>query len=161
MSKLLKNQGYSLLEILVVMALIITLSAIIVPKYSALKDSAKITEVKYGLTKLYRMEKTFHLENGYYTGDMGELDLEFDSKAYRVGFSPPQESWGAINSELISNCTVDTANSVFKAGSSNDGNKLINFSIDESGCLLKIKGKSSDCNNTIGSKKTNDCISSR
>ena len=133
------------------LAIVLILAGIIVPKYSFMKDSAKITEVKHGLTRFYRNQQTFYIENGYY-GLSDEIGFKFESKNYRVGFSNSFK--GSGGGQIESTCVLSTNQDTFKAGSANNNNKLINLTINEQNCLKKITEGSSDCDQTVG-----DCIS--
>ena len=133
---LLGKRGFSLVEMIVVMTIIIVLAGIVIPRYGFLKDSAKITEVKSGLSKFYRNQQTFYIENGYY-GLSDEIGFQFDSKYYILGFY--NDFKGAnISTGMGNQCAIGVDRDSFQAGSANKNNKLINLTINEQNCLKKI-----------------------
>lgn len=161
------QKGYSLIEIVIALTLIIILSAVIVPKYSSLKNSAKVVEAKYGLTKLYREQKTYYMENSHYNagstdvdpGEEDEFPFKFNSDVYIVGFE--SRAWGEKdlkkNPDKLKECTIYEYK--FTAGSYNKGNKLTNFSINHKNCLKKMEKESeeySDCTKLVGGEE--ECL---
>ena len=149
---LLEKRGFSLVEVIVVMTIIIILAGIALPRYGFLKDSARIVEARSGLVNFYRNQQTFYIENGYY-GLSDEIGFEFDSKYYKLGFYDSFKG-ANISANMGNQCAIGPDRNSFQAGSVNKNNKLINLTINEQNCLKKIIEGSSDCSQTSG-----DCIS--
>ena len=149
-----KKQGFSLVEVLVVIVIIIILSAIAVPRYGFIKGSAKILEAKYGLSDFYRQEQSFLIENGHYSASVDDIGFKWNSKNYKLGFHNSYKG-ATVNMPLGSSCTVNSANNSFKAGTANQNNTLPNFTINEQNCMQKLKDNQSDCSKT----ESADCIS--
>ncbi len=89
MERLIKNQkGFSLIELMVVVAIIGLLAAIAIPQYGRFQKRAMQTEAKTALSGLYVAEKSFITEWRFASSDMAQLGfaLEGDSPVYSVGF---------------------------------------------------------------------------
>lgn len=69
--------GFTLLELMVVVAIIGVLAAVAIPSYQGFQARARQTEAKIGLASIFAVEKGFLAENGTYTSCFTE-----------AGFSP-------------------------------------------------------------------------
>jgi type IV pilus assembly protein PilA len=64
-----KNQkGFTLIELMIVVAIIGILAAVAIPQYQQYTNKAKQSEAKLMLSAIYTSEQTFNTENGQYTG---------------------------------------------------------------------------------------------
>ena len=68
-----KQSGFSLIELMVVVAIIGLLSIVAIPQYQKYKAKAKQGEAKLSLSTLYTMEKVFILNYGYGTASFSQL----------------------------------------------------------------------------------------
>lgn len=80
-SKLLKNiiqeeDGFSLSELLIVLAIIGILIMIAVPLYQNVTTRAKTTEAKTQLSFLHTLQRVYHLEKDTYTDNFETLGFE-------------------------------------------------------------------------------------
>ena len=85
----LKNQkGFSLIELMVVVAIIGLLAAIAIPQYSRFQKRATQTEAKTSLSGLYVAQKSFITEWRFASSDMTQLGFELSGgdAVYSVGF---------------------------------------------------------------------------
>ncbi len=80
--------GFSLVELMVVVAIIGVLAAIAVPGYEGYIERAEKAEVKGVLSGIYTAEKTHYAQYETYSGDLSEIGLEPVPLKYfgRIGF---------------------------------------------------------------------------
>ena len=57
------ENGFSLIELMVVVAIIGILSAVAVPQFQKFQKKAKQAEAKMGLAAVYTAQKVFHIEH--------------------------------------------------------------------------------------------------
>jgi len=140
-----KNNGFSLLEIIVVMVIISILAIVATPRYRSATDQTKTMEAKYGLADFYRHQKSYFIENGYYGETVEDIGFELKSKNYVIGFQNSSNGATDIETKPGKNCKRDAGEMKFIAGSANKNNRLNNYSIDEQNCINKLPKGSSNC----------------
>ncbi len=92
-SRILKSQeGFTLVELMIVVAIIGILSAIAVPNYQKFQARARQSEVKMSLTGLYTAEKSYSVEAATFSGCLPGIGFSLNTGAgtiryYSVGFS--------------------------------------------------------------------------
>ncbi len=82
------SSGFTLVELMVVVAIIGILAAVAIPNYQKYQAKARQSEAKIALASIYTAEKSFSSENGTYTGCLAQAGFVPDSAAryYTLGF---------------------------------------------------------------------------
>ena len=70
-----KNQGFTLIEMLVVVLIIGVLAAIAVPKYQRAVYKSQYNSLMEITNSIYQAEERFYLANSRYTDDLSALDI--------------------------------------------------------------------------------------
>lgn len=71
-----KNQGFTLIEVMVVVVILGILAAIIVPKIMSRPEQARMVKVKQDILAIQSALDLYNLDNGYYpTSDQGLMAL--------------------------------------------------------------------------------------
>ncbi|RME15975.1 MAG: prepilin-type N-terminal cleavage/methylation domain-containing protein, partial [Bdellovibrio sp.] len=82
-----RRGGFSLVELMVVVAIIALLAAIAVPQYQKFQAKAKQSEAKTNLGGLYTAEQAFFTEWNQYFADFRDIGYEVRGNLYyNVGF---------------------------------------------------------------------------
>jgi type IV pilus assembly protein PilA len=104
MTHLLRARGFTLIELMIVIAIIGVLAAIAVPNYARFQCRAKQTEAKNGLKQLVVAEESYRAENDTYIG--GEagatiLDGLLAGNRQRYDYSIVLTSPGTFNGQAF------------------------------------------------------------
>jgi type IV pilus assembly protein PilA len=88
-SLLSNSSGFTLVELMVVVAIIGILAAVAIPNYQKYQAKARQSEAKIALASIYTAEKSFNSENGSYTGCLTQAGFvpEGANRYYAIGFS--------------------------------------------------------------------------
>lgn len=113
MKLLLNNRGFTLVELMVVVAIIGILAAIAIPNYDKYQSKARQAEVKLGLVSIYTAESAFSAESGAFTLCLNSIGFgtEGGKKFYAFGFG----TTAAYLATSGTNCTFGANESSFAA----------------------------------------------
>ena len=137
MVKKMGQKGFTLVELMIVVAIIGILSAVAVPNFKKYQAKSKSSEAKIQLAAAYTAEQSFYGDFGMYASCLNYMGYnpsgEKDARYYSIGFGDPT----AIDTEMATTarrsglavgtgaCTIDTtaADSVtyFSAGKGSGG----------------------------------------
>src|SRR3954453_23172480 len=79
------DEGFTLVELMVVVAIIGILAAVAVPNYQKYQARARQTEAKVALAGIYTAEKSFATENSTYTACLNQIGYTPDGVKHYYG----------------------------------------------------------------------------
>lgn len=85
---LLNNKGFTLVELMIVVAIIGILASIAIPNFQKYQAKARQSEAKIGLSGIYTAEKSQYVENGSYSNCVVEIGFNREAGArtyYAIG----------------------------------------------------------------------------
>lgn len=126
-----EEQGFSLTELLIVLAIIGILVMIAVPLYQNVTTRAKTTEAKTQLNFLHTLQKTYRLEHDTYSNEFSELGFEHETLITEGG----RARYQIEIAEAGPNSYTATATSVIDFDNDGDFNQ---WQVDETGTIEQV-----------------------
>ncbi len=125
MKSLKRQDGFTLVELMVVVAIIGLLSAVAIPNFKKYQSKAKVSEAKLQLSAAYMAEQSFFSDFNLFSNCLSYMGYdpanEVLSRYYAVGFSVAGDAnpaathngWiAAVNSGLATTCAAAAAGAV-------------------------------------------------
>ena len=125
MKSLKRQDGFTLVELMVVVAIIGLLSAVAIPNFKKYQSKAKVSEAKLQLSAAYMAEQSFFSDFNLFSNCLSYMGYdpanEVLSRYYAVGFSVATDvnpaathnGWkAAVNSGLATTCAAAAAGAV-------------------------------------------------
>lgn len=105
-----KKNGFSLLEMLVVVSIILILATIAVPKFTSASKTAKIAKIEADLHTISNAAALYEIDNGAYPGSVSDLVRKGSSGKAYLQSEPtlPDGTKYSINSEGVVSGTFDS-----------------------------------------------------
>ncbi|MDB4950365.1 MAG: ral secretion pathway protein [Gemmatimonadetes bacterium] len=123
-----RRQGFTLIELMIVVVIIGILAAIAIPKFSNVSKSAKEAEAASILNQVYTLEERYKQQKDVYTTDILQLEggseIEPDAKYYTFSVTSNASGFCAVASPTtagdaagVSPQSIDAYRQTFRTGS--------------------------------------------
>lgn len=103
------EQGFSLVELMIVVAIIGVLAALAVPKFQSFQAKAKQSEAKSNLSHIYTLEQSFYGDQDKYSSDKAAIGFQLQGHvryAYSIVLANSDSEFTAtaeaVNNRIIS-----------------------------------------------------------
>ena len=96
------KRGFSLVELMIVVAVLGILAAIAIPNFQRFQARSRQTEAKAGLSAIHTAEHAFHAEWEVYAGALQPIGWVPDGKEFRyaIGFNAAQQGFCGANTNI-------------------------------------------------------------
>jgi type IV pilus assembly protein PilE len=92
----LRNKGFTLIEVIIVVIIIAVLAAVAIPKYTGAVERSKGAEGTYILGTLLSAQERYFLEHSAFTNNLADLDVTIPTPKY---FAAPNVYSTCTNSD--------------------------------------------------------------
>ncbi|MBP9707073.1 MAG: prepilin-type N-terminal cleavage/methylation domain-containing protein [Oligoflexales bacterium] len=124
-----KEQGFSLVELMVVVGIIGILATLALPRFQLFQARAKQTEAKANLSHIYTLQVAYHGENDEYSDDMTAIGfLTPKGNRYDYGVDPASETEFIATAKTISKTILGSCQSADDTWTINQEKTLVNTS---------------------------------
>ena len=141
------EEGFTLVELMIVVAIIGILSAIAVPNYQKYQARARQSEAKMNLSGLYTAEKSYSVETATFSGCLPAVGFELPSagnRFYAVGFKSGGATAGSGTAAAAAGDTTGATTAAATGGKCGaDGNQACDL-IFAAGQTTGVECKSGD-----------------
>ena len=105
--KRMNNRGFTLIEIMVVIAILALLAALVAPKIIGRSDDAKVTDTKVQIRNLETALKLYKLDSGAFPSTeqglaalvekptVGQIPRNYKAEGYLESKKAPKDPWGS------------------------------------------------------------------
>ena len=160
-----RQHGFTLVELMVVVAIIGLLSAVAIPNFRKYQAKAKMAEAKLQLSALYTAETTFFSDFNIFATCLNYMGYdpsnEINARYYAVGFNVAANinanAWtSAVNSGLQSGTAANTCSQTLGAASAADAGGISYYAAGKGvGSTTVGAGANGHlCNTSIGTQAT-------
>jgi len=114
MKKQMNNKGFTLVELLVVVAIVGILASVGIPQYSKMQLTAKRSEATNGLGAAYAIQNSLFSMSGAYGKNLGALGFDMSAGAvYSVGFLQANtDACAALTGGVLPASTTEAGKSI-------------------------------------------------
>lgn len=132
------TRGFTLIELMIVVAVIAILAAIAYPSYQEYVRKARRTQAKADLVEYMQLAERFHTVNNSYVGFALRAEQQY---------SPREggKAWYTIAINPAATANTITLVATASAGTAQAKDKCGNLSLDQAGAKSNSKGTKADC----------------
>ena len=136
------RRGFSLLEIVLVLLIIVVLLALSVPGYRSVKDRAQMAALREELLQLRSAQEAFYAEHRSYATTLSELNFQTDSTlVIDLTSNDPRTGWTAtVTSPLLNG----GSGSCFLSSGSDNGTGSSSSGVECNSFVLSGAGQQRD-----------------
>ncbi len=128
-----RSQGFSLIELLIVISIIGIMAAVAIPRLNAYLKQGRETATVQSLQEIHRAQASFYNSKGKY----GSLNDLVDAELLRPSFGEAK----TISGYTYSSADVTSNQFTIHADRASDGDGYSDFNVTEKGDIYKIENK--------------------